>query len=178
MKRKEEKGSRDFPWLVGSVGKLLAAGVARVPSARALRWHVSSAHTHRPQNCALGAAGSLSSTSLPSHSLSLIPQGSGVKAGVTQNSPRFSTLLSLRVLLQPYERFPSTSDPQRVRSHVHLPLTLCRSLRVLLTLTQARPFFRAPPPPRARRIRLSANRGKDTPPSLVTVTGGFSHPAG
>ena len=67
MKRNKEKGSRDFPC---SVGNVLAAGVSRAPSARALRRHVFSvltrarssdvrfseehltppAHTHGPLN--------------------------------------------------------------------------------------------------------------------------------
>ena len=119
------------------------------------RRHVLSARTCPPRthtptaNCALGAAGSLSSTSLPSHSLSLIPQGSGVKAGVTQNSPRFFTLLSLSVF----------SSLLLCSLHTDTRTTFLLELRPLLE----------------RRFLLSANRGKDTPPFLVTVTGGFFH---
>ena len=128
MKRKEEKGSRDFPWFrwktAGRWCRSCPVGTCS-PLARVLRAHTPTT------NCTLGAAGSLSST-----------------------SSRLS------------ERFSSTSDPQRVRSHVHLAHTLCP--HTLRSLLRFRPLF-------GTSHSLSANRGRTrllpSSPSQVITPG-------
>ena len=152
---------------LGFVGKLLAAGVARVPPARALRWHVSSVctcpqrthtdHKLRPWRRWFTLQHVVVSFSTPArvssaHTDSLSPRTQarhvltapvvfslsltlGVASTLSLLGPSATRALPRRVRsgphlctlspssgLQPYERFPSTSDPQHVRSHVHLAL--------------------------------------------------------
>ena len=145
MKRNKEKGSRDFPLFcqqsTGRWCRSCPVGTCS-PLARALRRHVSSAHTHRPQTAPLALLMSFSTD----------PDSN----------------------LRPWRSFPLSCFS--LSSHTHRPrsqhppdsnLSLWASLShsPSLTLWRSAPFWGV-----ASSLRQS---GADTPPSLVTVTGGF-----
>ena len=149
-KQRKEKESR-LPLVPLENGRPLVSLVSRrhVLSAR-----TCPPRTHTPTaNCAVGAAFPLSSLSVfSSH-------------GPDRNTSGLEPLSPC---------FPHTSDPQRVRSHVHHALFLQHFFLLLQLLplpsSRSAPFWAC-----STSLRQS---GADTPPSFVTVTGGFFlHPA-
>jgi len=143
----KKKGIRESRLPFGSAGSLVS-------------WrHVSPRHTRTRSQPVLDAAGSpsvlssLATRSASAHTFTRLRS----QAGVTQSSTDESVLK--------HEQAHATLSAARPLSSAYRP-----------PLSFATPCPRAPPPFWACSTSLRQS-GADTPPSLVTVTGGFPHPA-